>query len=378
MNSDLVLHNLIGNGTSGSSGSSSSLSYVRSSTYLPLPDISNTNNAFVGLYAIFPTNGYVSFVVSGKYTVDWGDGTTNNYAAGATADHTYIFNRVNSQVTTQGYKQVIIKITAQSGANLTSINLNVKNASASDSSAYTTGWLDIAIYGSYLTSLTFAGSAPAIYHRLLEQVNIYQCNIKNWSYMFAYCTALQSVPNCDIAHGTAFTYMFYNRYDLKKIPALAFNNPGSMAYAFTNCYSLQDASVTINSATNMNYTFFQCASLITLPGLSTGNVTSFNYTFAGCVKLKTVSSLDLSAATGASALYNMFAICPSLTTVGLMNVGSNLTLSDCNLSHDTLVNLLYNLRSINKTLDIRNNWGAPMLTASERTIATQRLWTILG
>jgi len=241
MNNDLILHNLIGSQSSGSSGSSSNLSYIRSNTYLPLPDISGTNNAFVGLYAVFPTNGYVSFTVSGKFTVDWGDGTVTNYAAGATASRTYTFTSLNTQVTSQGYKQVIIKITAQSGANLTSINLNVKNASATGASAYTTGWLDIAINASSLTSLTLAGSAPATYHRLLEQVNIYKSAITNFSYMFAYSSVLESVPNCDISKGTSFTYMFYNCFNLKKIPALTFNNPGSLTYMFANCYQLADA-----------------------------------------------------------------------------------------------------------------------------------------
>jgi len=85
--------------------------------------------------------------------------------------------------------------------------------------------------------------------------------------------------------------------------------------------------------------------------------------------------MDMSAATAAS---NTFYQCQSLSTISLLNVGVSLVLADCNLTHETLANLMNNLKAGLKTLDIRDNWGAPMLTAAERAVATQRGWTLLG
>ena len=90
------------------------------------PDISEQK--IVGLHAVLPGNNWVAFTLSGAYTVDWGDGTTENFAAGVTAYRNLAWSSYNtSTLTARGYRQAIITITPQSGHNITSWNFLVKH-----------------------------------------------------------------------------------------------------------------------------------------------------------------------------------------------------------------------------------------------------------
>ena len=63
--------------------------WVRPSDWLALPTVADGDEIFVGLHAIFPDANFVAFTVAGDYEVDWGDGTSNTYSSGATAEHEY-------------------------------------------------------------------------------------------------------------------------------------------------------------------------------------------------------------------------------------------------------------------------------------------------
>ena len=72
---------------------------------------------------------FCAFVAEGAYTVDWGDGTSNNYAAREKAGHQYTYGAVGlGAATSKGWQQAIIVITPQAGQRLTSLNLNAKHA----------------------------------------------------------------------------------------------------------------------------------------------------------------------------------------------------------------------------------------------------------
>jgi hypothetical protein len=46
---------------------------------------------FLGKFAIFEESNYVALSAATAYTINWGDGTIENYASGATAQHQYDF-----------------------------------------------------------------------------------------------------------------------------------------------------------------------------------------------------------------------------------------------------------------------------------------------
>ena len=96
---------------------------------LTTPDISEQK--IVGLHAVLPGNNWVAFTLSGAYTVDWGDGTTENFAAGVTAYRNLAWSSYNtSTLTARGYRQSDHHDHPQSGHNITSWNFLVKTQPA--------------------------------------------------------------------------------------------------------------------------------------------------------------------------------------------------------------------------------------------------------
>ena len=59
-----------------------------------MPTVLETEQKIVLLHRVDLDSNYVAFTISGAYTVDWGDGTVDNWAAGATALHEYNYNNV--------------------------------------------------------------------------------------------------------------------------------------------------------------------------------------------------------------------------------------------------------------------------------------------
>lgn len=169
--------------------------WVRPSDWLALttPDISEQK--IVGLHAVLPGNNWVAFTLSGAYTVDWGDGVTENFAAGVTAYRNLAWSSYHtSTLTARGYRQAIITITPQSGHNITSWNFLVKHNQPGLSNGYSTGWLDMRLCTPHVASRTFSGSAGQVWHRMIEKFEQVDTNtVVDASYMFNGCSSLQSV-----------------------------------------------------------------------------------------------------------------------------------------------------------------------------------------
>ena len=169
--------------------------WVRPSDWLALttPDISEQK--IVGLHAVLPGNNWVAFTLSGAYTVDWGDGVTENFAAGVTAYRNLAWSSYNtSTLTARGYRQAIITITPQSGHNITSWNFLVKHNQPGLSNGYSTGWLDMRLCTPHVASGTFSGNAGQVWHRMIEKFEQVGTNtVTSASYMFYGCPSLQSV-----------------------------------------------------------------------------------------------------------------------------------------------------------------------------------------
>ena len=99
-----------------------SADWVRPADWLTLPTA--TANSVCGLYAVFnQTENYVTVNMQtndgSTYTIDWGDGTvTTNAASNVTTIKNYDYNNAAlGTLTSRGYKQAIITVTAQAGKN---------------------------------------------------------------------------------------------------------------------------------------------------------------------------------------------------------------------------------------------------------------------
>lgn len=70
--------------------------WVRPADWLTLPTVNLGDSIFTGLYAVYDTTqNYVSISAGGAFTVDWGDGTVENFATGVFANHLYDYASIS-------------------------------------------------------------------------------------------------------------------------------------------------------------------------------------------------------------------------------------------------------------------------------------------
>ena len=396
--------------------------WVRPADWLSLPIVEESDQKFVGLYAVYPENAnFVALSASGAYTVDWGDGTITNYAAGVVAGRNIDYNAavlVGSECS-RGYRQTIITVTPQSGQSLTSMSLAVKH-SQTGLQSYATGWLDCTV--SLHETGTFSLYSSEIRHRNLEQFQLLTNSTVDFSNMFNHCSSLQSVPLLNTAVGTNFSNMFGNCAALKSVPLLNTAAGTNFASMFSSCPSLQSVPLLnttagtnfsnmfsacpylqsiplLNTAAGTNFSsmFSYCSSIQSIPLLNTAAGTSFNNMFSYCTSLKSVPLLNTAAGT---SFLNMFNSCPSLQSVPLLNTaagtnfasmfsgcpslekgalsGTGVTISytGAKLSAAELNSIYTNLRTVTgQTITVTNNWGT---AADNPSIATAKGWTVTG
>lgn len=300
--------------------------WTRPVDWLALPAIASTDQKFVGLHAIYEESNFLALSAAGNYTVDWGDGSSpENFATGVTAEHTYSYTNVffDGTLTSRGYKQAIVTVTPQAGQNLTTLNLH-KKYTQTNLGAYASGFIDIAVAGSLMTSLliavTAAGSAAAVINfRDLEQVYILSSAITTTSYLFSGCSSLASV-SVNTPSATVFTFMFNTCSALQTVALL--NTVAGITFTsmFEGCSSLQTIPL-INTAVGVTFDrmFFGCSSLQTIPLLNLATGTSFASMLRSCPSLKTVPALNMPLGI---TFTSMFEDSISLQTVSLMNVAA--------------------------------------------------------
>lgn len=380
--------------------------------WLPMPtNITSADQIFVGLHAVIEnSDNYCAFsftTSAGQYQVDWGDGNVTLHNSGTIAQYQYNYATVsNSTLSSRGYKQVIIKVTAVSG-NLLGCNFQQRYVTTpAQNQAYSSGFLECILSmpnASVGQSITFGGTI--IKHAYCEKVDIktignatsmlnmfYACaslqsvplfntiNVTNMQNMFNSCYSLQSVPLFNTINVTNMSFMFVNCYSLQLVPVFNMVNVTNIRNIFQYCYSLQFVPVfnTINVA-NMSYMFEGCSSLQSVPLFNTINVTSMSFMFNGCTSLNFIPAFITTAITSD---FTNFALNSNSLNRITMSFNRTVALQNCQLSRDALVEIFTNL--VNRTattsanIDITGNWGASALTASDRLIATNKNWVITG
>jgi hypothetical protein len=243
--------------------------WTRNSEWLSLPTVLDTDQKIVGLFKVDPWDiaNRVAIKISGDYTVDWGDGSASeDFDADDLATHNYDFDEVDSgTTTTEGYRQVIIEITMQSGQDMTEVHLNI--AHPEHTQQYGTGWLDIRMAGSEIGVFNFVGWGTSVLHTNLEQFDFIGTNkVEDWEACFWNCLSLVKVVNLDLASGTNISYLFWLCSSLLYLPDPikfpAISGDWSAEYIFGECYSLQKIHVEFTGVIENLLTFcFSCYSL---------------------------------------------------------------------------------------------------------------------
>lgn len=312
--------------------------WVRPADWLAMPTIGTQE--FIGLLSITDDeSNHIALLCAGAYTVDWGDGVTENVATGIKAQHTYTYSAISSgTLSTRGYKQVLVRVTPQAGQNLTTINLQQQNSILAK--FHTVSWLDIAINGANITSLSLGG-VSSVRLTMCERVNIGSIGaITNFTSMFSSLSSLQSVPLFNTASGTNFTSMFESCISLQSVPLFNTAAGTNFTSMFNNCFSLQSVPLFNTSiATNFTTMFRSCFSLRTVPLFNTPLVTNFTAMFNDCYTLQSVPLFN--TASGIT-FTSMFTYCRSLSSVPLFNLsaGTNFTsmFQGCGIATSPLFN----------------------------------------
>ena len=354
--SNLPINLRYGKGISTKSVSISNPSYTRPTDWLAITDPTSMEQKLVGLVAVYDnSSNYIALATTitdaTQYTVDWGDGTSENVNSGVTAQHNYSWSSISSgTLTSNGYRQAIITITpTTAGKTFSAINLDRRHSAVISGATSTINpWLDISVSAPNATILILGGTNTnantSTYHTLIEKINIishntinmtYLCinmynlrsisisntaSVTNMSSMFQHCRSLQTVPLFNTAAVTNMSSMFYNCSSLQTVPL--FNtasviNMNSMLYG---CFSLKTVPL-FNTAvvTNMVSMFQSCCSLQTAPLFNTASVTNMSNMFYNCYNLQTVPLFNTAAVT---SMTNMFYNCYGLQTVPLFNTAA--------------------------------------------------------
>ena len=361
-------------------GTLSTSPWVRPSDWLTLS--TPADGTFYGLKAITLDDGNFAAVncttSSGTYHVGWGDGNTSDVASGTAAQHWYDSTAISAgTLSTRGYKQVIVTITANTGS-LTGINLQAKNTTTG-LGTYETGWLDIAVSATSLTSLTVGASSLTVRVGMLENVTLLNNSITSMNYLFGNCYKLSNV-SLNTAAVTSMSSMFNYCYSLVSVPLFNTAAVTSMSSMFQYCSSLVSVPLFNTAAvTSMSSMFYYCSSLVSVPLFNTAAVTSMSSMFQYCSSLASVPALVTSnAVNNSSSFTNMFSGCPSLASGALSGTQYAISYSGCKLSEAGIVAIFNALGTASgtPTITVSGNYGYAALTTGDKAIATGKGWTI--
>ncbi len=354
--------------------------WVRNPCWLAMPTFTDGEQKICGLWAVYdhPLN-YVSFSAAGNYTVDWGDGTTNNYSTGTTCTHTYTYSDTHLDGTdrpvTFTVSTDVVTRTAHGLANndqvlffnlvsTTGINEGtvyyVRDADAnsfkiadapggtaidltgSDGSATLLSHKQALITitpqaGQNLTSINFQSNTPPsgvtasnTYGSSWLDLVLSGNNFTSFTFSSAsgyrhwlVQRVLFLMPTITM---TNWANAFYVCEALRTVPTLPVPTASgavSLNSVFYYCQRLLAAPVMNTSAvTNMGSSFISCMSLHTVPKWSLASVTTMSGAFQNCWSLRSLPAMDLSAATDCS---NMLNDCRSLATIGAITTTTALT-----------------------------------------------------
>ena len=142
---------------------------------------------------------------------------------------------------------------------------------------------------------------------------------RNAQYLFNFCSSLTNeqlvsiLKYDDTSGATSMEYMFYYCSTLTTIPLIDTSGSTNMQYMFYKCTNLTTIpQLDTSNCTNMQYMFGGCSKLTTIPLIDTSNCTNMQRMFDECSNLTTIPQLDTSNCTN---MYCMIRSCSKLTSV---------------------------------------------------------------
>jgi surface protein len=304
------------------------LGWTRPADWIALTAPESNEQKFVGLLGISNDNSnYVALLAQGNYTVDWGDGVTENFTSNTKASHQYTYSSISSDITSDGFKQVIVTVTPQAGQNLTSIDLQQTFTRTNLGASAQIPWLDIAVAGTNLSTIKLTGAtSPTFAMGYLQRVNIVSSNLTSYINLFAQCVQLKNFTVNSNSTIISTSNMFFNCLSLESVPLFDTSSVTNMSDMFEFCLSLESVPLfDTSSVTNMTEMFAVCVSLKSVPLFNTASVTSMSGMFNSCNSLQSVPLFNTPVL---SNTLNMFNGCTSLRSVPLFDTSSVTTMGN--------------------------------------------------
>lgn len=207
----------------------------------------------------------------------------------------------------------------------------------------------------------------------------------DYSYMFFNKASITKVPSELFIHSqsvTKFTRMFYKCYDLTDVPLFDTSNGTDFNEMFYYCADLTNIPNFDLSNGKSFYLMFWGTSITDFPTLNTINGENFSFMFQGIGSAVTIGGIDLSNATNISGMFENCNNLANITFNGCIKI-TGLSLSQSSkLTHDSLmsaINALYDWASEGSTSTYKLTLGSTnlaKLTDAEKAIATQKGWTL--
>jgi surface protein len=314
----------------------------------PVCEANSGDNRVRGLYAVWPDGAnFIALTVSAAYTVDFGDGTTTNFASGVQANYEYsysaaslvgteapvTFTDVGDLVTrtahgyTNGMQVQFFNITTTTG---------IVNAQFYFVINATTNTFQVAatVGGAALT-LTNDGTGQLLPYRIatvtitpqaannLTNINLFvkhnQAGLVN-GYVTGWLDlayAASTITSLTLgSFSTTIRHNYIERVRLNELGAIT-----GFSALFENLRELQNIEIasTITTVTSTGSMFGTCTSLQTVPLFNTASVTDMSSMFNNCASLQTVPLFNTVAVTNMSSMFNN---CRSLQTVPLFNTAA--------------------------------------------------------
>ncbi len=356
--------------------------WVRPNDWLTAPTFTPSEQKIALLIAVYPTDSnWIAFTISGAYTVDWGDGVTENVATATRAQHNYVYSSLASSVRTDGSKLVYAIITPQVANNLTSVNFNVAPVIAGSTFSNVSPIIEI-IYSCPNAAIPTIGAgtaATSFCRNLVSFIGLYMgtgsqtaANLFRFCHslenvvlentptytscatMFGSCSSLTHVATFNTSSSTSVGSMFSDCYSLVHAPMLNTGSCTTTANMFDKCFSLTNVPLyNLSSCTTVASMFNECRSLESVPLFNTALVTNFNNLFVSCQSLIDVPAFNTSSATG---MASMFSGCISITKVPLFNTSLVTTMASMFANCQSLLNVpLFNTSLVNTMANMFDN-----------------------
>tara|TARA_R110000868_G_scaffold294621_1_gene555134 strand:- start:385 stop:2556 length:2172 start_codon:yes stop_codon:yes gene_type:complete len=332
----------------------------RNPSWLALTAVSDSDQRFRGLVAVFPQGTYLALLAttsSGTYTVDWGDGNSENVASNTQANKFIDYNDAdlngtNAPVTltdagdlvertahgySDGMEVRFYNIVSTTGLTTAQVYY-VINATANNFQVSTT------VRGSAVT-LTTNGTATLLpYKQAIVNVTPTTANLSTFSlnrlnsttglnvYETGWLDIEFSGPNLTasglVLGGVAVRFAMCERAAIRHIGSCT-----SFAKLFQAFRALREVVITASTSavTNMSSMFISCSSLRTVPLFNTAGVTGtssvdtgMNAMFSGCSSLVSVPLFNTASVVN---MASTFLDCGSIVSVPLFNTAAVVTMA---------------------------------------------------